>query len=403
MTVFLHAARSALHVLGAVGFGAYGLWSRVFGPPPARLPIDSASVRRVLVIRLDLLGDAVFSIPALEALAVAFPWARIDVLALPYTAPLFRGVPAVGVVHQLDVNVYRRPSGMLRLGELMQTIWRLRAERYDVAIGLSRLMGGVFAAASGARLRVGHSDETYHGCYNLALPGRRYDQGEHEVDYCLDIVNAVVRDRIASSTPPPTLAIRPTPPSDADGPAASRSPKMPGPYAVLVPGASNGAAKRWPTPLWTKLADRIARELALTVVLSGSPPERQLAEVVAAPLTPAPVVVAGEVTVDELPALLAGAEVVIAGDTGPLHLAAAVGTPVVGIYGPTDPRNTGPLGPRARMVRLGIGCSPCYDLTGPAECKLPDRSVACMWGLSADRVFESVASVLARRDRPAAE
>ena len=103
-----------------------------------------------------------------------------------------------------------------------------------------------------------------------------------------------------------------------------------------------------------------------------------------------------EMFVRPLELIDAGARVVVAGDTGPLHLASAVGTPVVGVYGPTDPRNTGPLGLGAHVVRLGIGCSPCYDLTGPAECKLPDRSVACMWGLSPDRVFESVAAVVRR-------
>jgi len=387
VTVLVHAVRSALYVVGAIAFAGYGAWSRRFGEPPPRLPLDPSQVRRVLVIRLDLLGDAVFSIPAIEALAAAFPQARIDVLALPYTGPLLRRVPAVGVVHELDLNALRRPSGLLALGSLLSMVRALRGERYDVAVGLSRLMGGVFAALSGARWRVGHAAETYGGCYTIPLPGRRYEHGEHEVQYCLDVVQALSGIRPAAQPPPPILAA-----------SAGAPPPVSGRYAVLVPGASNGAAKRWPAPLWTKLAARIARELDLTIVLSGSASERHLAEVVAAPLTPPPVIVAGGTSVEDLPSLLAGAEVVVAGDTGPLHVAAAVGTPVVGIYGPTDPRNTGPLGQSARMVRLGIGCSPCYDLASPADCKLPDRSVACMWGLSADRVFESVAAAVAGRD-----
>ena len=389
----MHATRSALYWLGAALFAAYGLRGRLSGPPPPRLPLDPAAVRRLLVIRLDLLGDAVFTIPAIEALAVTFPEARIDVLALPYTASIFRRVPGVGVIHELDVNVFRRPRGMLALRTLLGTIRVLRAEDYDVAVGLSRLMGGVFAVLSGAKLRVGHSAETYRGCYNLPLPGRRYAPGEHEVQYCLGVVEVLGGAGPRPRTPIPALLARGDSPPSSDSPP----PRAWGRYAVLVPGASNGAAKRWPAPLWTKLADRVARELNLTVVLSGSAGERHLAEVVAAPLTPPPVIVAGRTSVDELPSILAHAEVVVAGDTGPLHLAAALGTPVVGIFGPTDPRNTGPLGESTRMVRLGIGCSPCYDLSGPAECKLPDRSVACMWGLSADRVFESVAAVLAGR------
>jgi ADP-heptose:LPS heptosyltransferase len=107
---------------------------------------------------------------------------------------------------------------------------------------------------------------------------------------------------------------------------------------------------------------------------------------------------AGRTSVDELMPLLAGAAVVVAGDTGPLHLAAALGAPTVGIYGPTDPVNTGPCGTRTAVVRLGLSCSPCYDLRSPADCKLPDRSVACMWGISPERVFEAVAALLDERD-----
>jgi ADP-heptose:LPS heptosyltransferase len=103
---------------------------------------------------------------------------------------------------------------------------------------------------------------------------------------------------------------------------------------------------------------------------------------------------AGSTSLDDLIALLAQAAVVVAGDTGPLHLAAALQTAVVGIYGPTDPVNTGPLGERAEVVRLGVFCSPCYDLRTPADCKLPDRSMICMQELSPKLVSDAVARVL---------
>jgi ADP-heptose:LPS heptosyltransferase len=103
---------------------------------------------------------------------------------------------------------------------------------------------------------------------------------------------------------------------------------------------------------------------------------------------------AGRTSTEELFSLLAGAELVVAGDTGPLHVASALGTPVVGIFGPTDPTNTGPLAVRSEVVRLGIACSPCYDLRSPADCKLPDRSAACMWGLAPEAVLAAIGRVL---------
>ena len=169
------------------------------------------------------------------------------------------------------------------------------------------------------------------------------------------------------------------------------------PYAVLVPGASNGSAKRWPPTHWARLADLIANEHGLEIVLSGAGSERSLAEHVARSMRVPSRNTAGETSVTELVQLLAGARIVVAGDTGPLHVAAALGRPVVGIFGPTDPVNTGPISARSEVLRLGLPCSPCYDLRSPADCKLPDRSIACMWGIAPDLVFATVQRVFASR------
>lgn len=386
------AGKGALHALGSVAFGLYGVWARLRGPLPG-LPIAD-QVRRILVIRLDLLGDVVLSIPAIEALGAAFPQARVDLLVLPYTAPLVEGLTGVGVVLQLDVNAYRRVGGWRHVGQILATIHRLRRQRYDLAVGLSGLMGGVFAALSGARWRVGYEGETYRGCYNVPVPGRRYERPHHEVEYGLDLVRAL-GTRAPSRAPRVHRRALKHPPAGATFRVLRSKPDAP--YAVLVPGASNGTAKRWPAPFWSQLGDRLAREGHLSILISGAASERALAEAVARGMATPAVNTAGETTVEGLVDLLAGAAVVVAGDTGPLHLAAALGTPVVGIYGPTDPANSSPLGASRAVVRLGLGCSPCYDLRSPAECKLPDRSVACMWGLHPDRVFQAACEVLAGR------
>jgi lipopolysaccharide heptosyltransferase II len=397
----IHAARRGLDWTARLAFALYGAWGWLVGPRP-RLPLNPATVRRILVIRLDLLGDAIFSIPALEALGAAYPEAQLDVLALPYTVPILQRVPAVARVYALDVNRLRRPTGWREVGPLLGTVRELRAQRYDLAVGISDLMGGVFAVASGARWRAGYRGASYRGAYNIALPGRRYRPGQHEVDYTLDLVRAVTGARSAPSygdQPGPVAEVRP-------GLAAHWSSVLtsgerhgggvPVPYVVLVPGASNGAAKRWPAAHWSALGQRLGRELGQHVVLSGSAAERELLGTVARGLDVPYTDLGGRTNVEELAALLAGASVVVAGDTGPLHLAAALGTPVLGIYGPTDPANTGPRGAAARVVRLGLTCSPCYDLHTPADCKLPDRSMPCMWGITPDRVFDAATELLDR-------
>lgn len=400
----LHAARGLLYGLGALLWGAYGLWVWLCGPRP-RLPLLSGEVARILVIRLDLLGDVVLSIPALDALAASYPEAHIDVLALPYTAPILARVGSVNRVFALDVNRFRRPAGWTEIGVLLRTIAALRKRQYDLVVGLSGLLGGVFAVLSGARWRVGYSDETYRGAYNIPVPGRRYRRRQHEVDYGLDLVRALRGGTLPAADVPEALRAH-----EGPGAAPGRAPSLPAdladrygpsarPYAVLVPGASNGAAKRWPLPYWSALGDRLNRDLGLEVVLSGAASERALVDAVSTGMSMPVDNLVGQTSLESLTKLLAFASIVVAGDTGPLHLAAAVGAPVVGIFGPTDPRNSGPRSARAAVLRLDLSCSPCYDLRSPADCKLPDRSMPCMWGISPDRVFATVQELLQGRAR----
>ena len=369
--------------VGRAAFAGYGVWSWLRGPR-ARLPLNPSDTQRLLVIRLDLLGDAVFSLPAIKALAAGFPQAELDVLALPYTAPLLRTVPEIHRVYELDVNVYRRPSGLLRLRSLVAIVRLLRDRHYDVAISLSRLVGGIFAVASGARWRAGPGAETYWGCFNVPLPGRRYASGEHEIDFCLGIAGAL-------GARPDESVPRLAAPSPQDGPSSLKAQQ---PYVAIVPGASNGSAKQWPVRYWAELVERLVKQ-GFSVAVCGAASERDLARQLTLSVDVPVTDLVGRTSIPELSRVLAGAALVIGGDTGPLHVAAALDRPVLGIYGPTDPVNTGPRSARARVLRSGIECSPCYDLRSPAECKLPDKSVRCMWLIQPTDVFTAAMDLLA--------
>jgi heptosyltransferase-2 len=145
-----------------------------------------------------------------------------------------------------------------------------------------------------------------------------------------------------------------------------------GPYAVLCPGAEYGPAKRWP------YFAELSRRLALPSVVLGSAKERELgAQVRGRNL-------AGETTLDEAIELLAGAALVVSNDSGLMHVAAALQRPQVALYGSSSPKHTPPLSPRARVLWLGLECSPCYA----RECPL--GHLRCLRELSVDQVLESV-------------
>ena len=372
--------RAAWLLCGAWGLGT---WVVERGRAPV---LDPARVERVLVIRLDLLGDLVFTAPLLAALRRAYPGAELVLLTTPYTAPLAALLPGVDRVLTLDLQQYRRPAGWRRLGEVLVLVRRLRRERFDLCVAVHGRPAGVLALASGARVRVGYRAHAYPLAFNWPLPGYRYERRRHEVEYCLDLARTVG----GAAAPVPHLA----------APAGDRRRRGLGPgerYLVLHPGASNGTAKRWPARAWGTLGKAAAERFGWRMVVTGSQGEHELVRAVCAHIGEAALARIGD-SLLELAATLAGAEAVVAGDTGPLHLAAALGTPVVGIYGPTDPAHTGPRSVRAAVVRRPVPCGPCYDLRGPAECRLPSRSTECMVTLAPDAVLAAVAVVAGARE-----
>lgn len=365
-------------------FGAYGLGRRGLG----RRKIPAlGDVRSVLAIRLDLMGDLIFTLPALEALREAAPQARLSVLVLPYTADLLRGHPAVDRVIPVDVNRWRR-AGEWGVGraprQAMGALAELRRERYDLCVSFYGRVGAAAALLSGADYLVGYREEGFPATFDLPVPGRRYLQRRHEAEYCLELVRALGAQ---TSGKPPRLRVDPAAAECVEtllsGAGISSGERL----VALHPGALNMAAKRWFPDRWAAVADRVQRELGTRVALVGSASELPLVEQLRSRMATPPVVLVGRTSVPELVALLARCDLFLGCDSGPLHVASALGVPSVSVYGPTDPAITGPLGPNGRVLRAQVECSPCYDPMNPSACRRPDH--LCMAGVSVDEVFEA--------------
>lgn len=413
------ATKSLLRAVAFALFGGWGLLRRALSgrrdlPPPGR-------VRSILAIRLDLLGDLLFSLPAFGALREAMPEARVTALVLPYTAGILAGHPWVDRVIAVDVNRWRRPAAWIggdAWRELRAAMAEVRSDRYDLCISFYGSVGAAFSLLSGARYLVGYGSEGFPFNFDLALPGRRYRSRRHESEYCLELARGVLSRRGAGVQAAAVATSGPGRPSGPDAepatpatPEASRiqvdpaaaervgvllaeSGAAPGDRLVaLHPGALNMGAKRWFPGRWAAVADRVQRELGLRVVLVGSGSEAPLVEEVARAMETPAIGLAGKTTVPELVALLARCRLFLGGDSGPLHLASALGVPSVSVYGPTDPAVTGPLGPRARVLRSGVECSPCYDPRRAPVCRRGD--LICMVEVSADAVFQAVRQVVA--------
>jgi lipopolysaccharide heptosyltransferase II len=156
---------------------------------------------------------------------------------------------------------------------------------------------------------------------------------------------------------------------------------------TLHGGARNGQAKRWPTGHFARLAERLVEEFNALVVLTGAGSEAQLAHAIEERCHHRLLNLAGKTSLPELVALLSASDLVISGDSGPMHIACAVGTPVISLHGPTDPLLSGPTAPPPDgiVLRRELWCSPCYDASATAEC--PFGNPVCMKSLPVDLVY----------------
>ena len=152
--------------------------------------------------------------------------------------------------------------------------------------------------------------------------------------------------------------------------------------------SNNGQSKRWPIPHWATLIDKLIRGLNAQVILTGAPGDKPLIECVTEQMQEQAFNLAGKTSLPQLVALLKRANLVISGDSGPMHIAAAVGTPLIAIHGPTDPALSGPVSPKATILRSAIWCSPCYNAKDSADCRY--FTTQCMKNILPSQVYQVV-------------
>lgn len=348
--------------------------------------------RRILVIRLDLIGDLVLTMPLVQALKKAYPSAEIDLLATPASSKIVAFHPDLSEIMAYDPNIWRRPQALLRRKNWREA-WalrqRLRARNYDLVVCAHGAWASVIALLSGAPRRVGFAKESYPGLLTDAIPGGHWLPGDHqhEVDYGLQLARAAgasaeMLDRV------PYLAVDQQSLPQVEALLAQEGLRAGKPLIACHVASHNGQSKRWPIPYWATLLDRLIREDGANVVLTGAAGDLPFVTEVVQRMREQPINLAGKTSLLQLAALLKRADLLITGDSGPMHIGAAVGTPLIAIHGPTDPALSGPVSPKATVVRDKIWCSPCYTARGPADCRF--FTTQCMKNILPDHIFALV-------------
>ncbi len=368
------------------------LWLSCLTRKVRLLRSDSFHPRRILVIRLDLIGDLVLTLPAVQTLKRTYPAAEIDLLATPASSKIVTSHPALSQIMVYDPNIWRRPQALFR-----RKYWRearelrqcLRAREYDLVVCAHGAWSGLIAVLSGAPRRVGFAREHYFGFLTDSVPGGHWQPGDrlHEVDYGLQLAHAAGASvELADRTP--SLVVDQQAQLQIEQLLAQEHLHVGKPLIACHVASHNGQSKRWPMPYWSRLIDRLIREDGMNVVLTGAASDLPFVTEVVDRMQEQAINLAGKTSLTQLAALLQRADLLITGDSGPMHIAAAVGTRLIAIHGPTDPALSGPISPKATVVRDKIWCSPCYNARGPADCRF--FTTQCMKNISPEHIFALV-------------
>jgi heptosyltransferase-1 len=337
---------------------------------------------RILLVKLSSFGDVLHALPTLEALREAYPRAHITWLVEAGYAPLLSGHPAL---NEVWVAPRLRPAEFFsgaNPATLRRLVQQLRARSFDLVVDLQGLLkSAVWVALARSPRKVGY-DKTRELSY-LALTERvkPFDPEAHAVRRYLNLAHYLGAPPLTS--PRFRLGL------DAAADIAALIPAAAGrPLAVLHPGA-RWASKLWPAASWANLAEWLCYK-GFQVAVTGSAADRELAAGMVRQSRAPLLNLAGSTSLAQLAGILRKARLGVTTDTGAMHLAAALGTKVVALFGPTAPWRTGPFGQGHQVVRLGFPCSPCFK----RHCPEP----RCLTDLTTEMVAAACEKILSRAE-----
>ncbi len=336
---------------------------------------------KVLIVKLSSIGDVVHTLPALHSIRKGFEKkgvrAEIDWLVEEAASSLLTGDPLID-----NVIVVKNRGWLKDTANNLRTVKSIRSRHYDIVLDFQGLLkSGIWVAVSGGKRKIGFSNAREMSHIFLNEKVAPYDPEKHAVERYLDLAAYIggVTDKSAGRIDAGKAA-RESLLKKLDEKGLKRG----APFFVMITRA------RWTTKLWSdekfiELAKRINGLSGLVPVLIGGAAERDQIEVMRSKIGAA-ISLAGVIDLKELSALFGLASFAVSVDSGPMHIAAASGARVIALFGPTDPRRTGPYGEGHTIIRKGLACSPCFR----KNCK----DVKCMGEITVDEVLGATSGAL---------
>ncbi|SDF72801.1 lipopolysaccharide heptosyltransferase II [Sporolituus thermophilus] len=335
----------------------------------------------ILIIKMSAIGDVIHALPVAHALKQTWPDCRITWVVERAAYDLLTNNPDIDEIILFDKPQFKSLAGLIKHAPALARL--LKSRRFDLALDLQGLgKSAAITWLSGAPKRLGYCNmrELSHW---VSSPVCGAHKDGHVVERYLDVVRA-----LGCSVDEVVFPIHITLEEQGQAEIVARQAGLDisQRYVVLAPG-TNWPTKCWPTAYFAELADMLYDASVIPVIIGG-PGDRRLADEIVAGAAIPPVDLTGRITLKQLAHIIKRASAFVGGDTGPMHLAVAVGTPVVALFGPTDPRRNGPYYGSNIVLQSNRNCLLCWKRTCEKICLAP---------IEPDKVLAAVHKVARRK------
>jgi len=368
------------------------LLDRYFGIPlVCSLGLPRTSVpkidhfRRILFIQISAIGDVILLTPTLRAIRKQFPQAHLTMVTSPINQQLIKNCPYIDEILTFRMDEYGRSPR-----RFVAFVHSLRERQFDLAIDFEHWprLTALLAYLSGAPRRIGFRTSGQHRHY-VFTDTVEHVRGKHELLSFLEIAKLLVRNKAIYRRA--ELEVWPC---VEDFNWVKQFQQEHGikdniPLIGIHPDAGRTEPRRrWTEGGYQQVADALSKKYGAQIILTGAPSEVELSKQIASMMRSKAIIAAGKTNINQLAVLFSRCQFVLCGNCGPMHLAAAVKTPVVALHGPTNPAQWGPWGEKHSIICSDMSCSPCLNLGFEYGCKaLPDGTSRCMRKISVENVL----------------
>lgn len=333
-------------------------------------------IKKIMINCPSWMGDAVMSLPAITAMSQNFPQAKITLLANSWVADLYDNLSFVdGIILYSPKGAGRGPLG------LFKAVKTIRHQSFDLALLLQNAFRpALLTWLAGVPHRWGYATDGRGFLLTRAIRIDFQIQQHHQILYYLQLL-----EKLGLCKSPTNIEIKLSPQQQKETHKllTGKGLDLKKTIIGIHPAAAYGEAKRWLPERYAQLSDRIISEAGLQVIFFGAQQDIPLVENIVMQMNNKSFVLVGQTNLKELMGAVSCCNLFIANDSGPMHLAAALGIPVVAIFGPTDEKRTAPLGKQHIIIKKAFPCSPCNHRICPSDHR-------CMTAVTVDEVYQAV-------------